>query len=361
MKYTKNGKEIELFFLSDEDIDSSDYRKFINSDEFRKFMRCPDDDLHAIRKKKIEYYKSLYDFKILCVRVDGVIVGQSCALKNYAMANGEKVDWWWSVDTYLMSACRGLGVGKNLQKVLHDSLPNFSSAWYTPINGIVKQKCGAHGIFDIWFNYYPVSSAITVFGDLCFRKLFKCPIPLRLSATRFYSWLNGLFIDSKLKNYVITEIPYEELDDSVSAFMESQLLKKDFHIIRSTNFLKWKYNSLKAGYHMLRFEKDGRTAAIISFSNIYVSGFDAVPINGVTIYDHVIADDCNITLKQLLLYVVRWYKVRNEKFDGFQMLERISYISRMCYPFHACPVLTTLKGNYPNSYLTFIDQDMDQV
>ena len=53
MKYTKNGKEIELFFLSDEDIDSLDYRKFINSDEFRKFMRCPDDDLHAIRKKKI--------------------------------------------------------------------------------------------------------------------------------------------------------------------------------------------------------------------------------------------------------------------------------------------------------------------
>ncbi len=362
MRYSKNGKEIELFSLSDKDLNSAFYRDFINSNEYRAFMHATQtDDLYAMRMKRIEYLKSYYGVKVLGVRIDGKFVGQSCAFKSVAIIQGVKTVWWWGIDMYLFAECRGLGIGRSLQEVLHKELPNFSSAWYTPINGIIKRKCGAHAIFDIWFNYYPVSSAITVFGDLCFRKLFKCPLPLRLSIPRLYSRLNGLFVNTKLNGYRVSEILYEQLNNNVASFMEEVLRCHDFHIERSEHFLKWRYKMLKAGYHMLQFEKEGKICAILSFSHIYDTGFDEVPIQCVTIYDHVISPDAGLSLKQLLLYVVDWYKKRGENFDGFQMLEKITYIGRLCYPLHSCQVLSTNNNLFAKAYITLADQDMDQI
>lgn len=363
MIYTRNGKKIEFFFLTGEDFNSKEYYNFINSTEYRKFMHITaSTDLFTWWKNRINYYKSLYSLKILGVKIDGLFVGQSCAVQVYAIVNNQRKEFWWSVDTFLLSNCRGLGIGKELQKILHMSLPNFSSAWYTPINGAIKRKCGAHGIFDIWFNYYPVSSAVTVFGDLCFRKLFKCPIPLRISVPFFYSGLNSISIDIRLKGYKVMEILYSELGCKESVFMEGVLAAKDFHIERSERFLKWKYQNLRVGYHMLNIAKEGRTEAIVAFSNIYDSRFDEVPIKCVTIYDMVIHPESKLTEKQLMLYIAQWYKKRKEKFDGFQMLSKVvGYWGKICYPFNACPVLSTLPGEYPNSYLTFADQDMDQI
>ena len=362
IEYEKNGKYIRVDFLKDEDVNSPGYLAFLNSDEFRAFKHAkPGEVLSKRHLGRMAMYRALYEQKTVVATIDGEIVGQSCSLKNYAIVHGKRVEWWWSVDTFLMTACRGLGIGKGLQKVLHDELPNFSSAWYTPINGIVKEKCGAHGIFDIWFNYYPVSSAITVFGDLCFRKLFKCPIPVRLNVPYLYCSVNSVFTDTKLKGYQVTEIPYERLGEKESAFMEKALAKKDFHIERSVEFLQWRYKNLKAGYHMLEITKEGKQEAIIAFSNIYNSGFDAAPIKGVSIYDMVISSESKLTERRLLLYIARWYRRRGEKFDGFQMLRRVKYLGRMCYPFHACPVLSTIEGEYKDGYLTLADQDMDQI
>lgn len=358
----KEGTKPEYVFLEDGDLENDLFKEFTNSEEYRKFKHTKEgEDLYAKQMDKIRYYKSCYDLKILCAKVNGKIVGQSCALKAYAMAKGVREEWWWSVDTFLMTACRGLGIGKNLQKILHVSLPNFSSAWYTPINGAVKKKCGAHGIGNIEFAYYPVSTSLSIFGDLGFRKLFKRPIPFRISIPYLYSALNGLFINTKLKGYTITEIPYDKMGEDVSEFMETALSKKDFHIERSLHFLKWRYSLLPAGYTMLKIEKDGKTDAIVAFSDVYQSRFDESPIKGVTIYDMVIAPESKLTKRQVLCYIANWFKRLHKKMDGFQMLDNFRYFGRWTYPFKACPVLTTLPGEYPDLYLTYADQDLYQI
>lgn len=362
MIYQKNGRSIELFYLTENDLSSQEFIDFINSKEYRAFMHADSDiDLYIQRMQRFEYYKSYYELKVLGVRLDGRFVGQSCAFRSVAIVKGHKTVFWWGADMYLFEECRGLGIGRALQQKLHVDLPNFSSAWYTPVNGIIKEKCGAHGIFDIWFNYYPVSSALTVFGDLCFRKLFKRAIPIRLSLPFFYSSINNLFIDSKLSDYDVREICYHSLGEKEALFMEKALSDKDFHIERSTHFLKWKYGNLKAGYYMISLSKGAKVEAIVAFSKIYNTGFDVAPIRSVAIYDMVVSQESELTDKQLLLYVARWYKNRKLCFDGFQMLTRVKYIGRMCYPFHSCKVLSTIDGKYNNNYLTLADQDMDQI
>lgn len=362
MRYIKNGKNIEISFLTERDLLDPSFIEFVNSDEYRSFMHVDDSvDLYAQRMDRFNYYKSLYAFKILGVKIDGRFVGQSCAFQTIAVVNNERKEWWWGIDTYLFSECRGLGIGKVLQKILHESLPNFSSAWYTPINGIIKRKLGAHAIFDIWFNYYPVSSAVTVFLDLCCRKLLKRSFPIRLSLPFFYAKLNTLFVDSCLRNYQISEVTYDLLGKEESVFMENALKSKNFHIERSEHFLKWRYKNLKENYHMLRIEKYGKLEAIVSFSEIYNSKFDVVPIKCVTIYDMVIAPTSQLSEKQVFLYIIFWYKERKLNFDGVQMLGQIHYFGKIYYPFHACSVLSTLSGKYSDCYLTFADQDMDQI
>lgn len=362
IEYTKGGKQIKIFFLSEKDVESRNYRNFLDSEEFRTFKHASkSDDLYKIHTERMQYYKSLYDQKTVCASVDGKIVGQSCALKHYAIVKGRRVEWWWSVDTFLMSACRGLGIGKALQKLLHDELPNFSSAWYTPINGIVKQKCGAHGIADVWFNYYPVSSLVTMFIDLSFRKLFNKAWPLRFGIPFLYARLNSIFTDTKLKSYKVIDVPYTAMGNSEADFMEASLSVKDFHIERSVDFLRWRYSNLKAPYHMLRLERNRMIEAIVSFTEPYSSKFDVCPIKGVTICDLVISPNSKLTERQVFLFVTRWLRQHGMKCDGIQMLESITYLGKIFYPFHACPILTTLEGYYPNSYLTFIDQDLYQI
>lgn len=352
----------EYFFLEEKDLESKEFIEFTNSAEYKKFKHCKEeDDLYERQMVKIRYYQSCYDLKILCAKIDGKIVGQSCALKAYAIAKGKRVEWWWSVDTFLMKACRGKGIGKQLQKILHDTLPNFSSAWYTPDNERVKKKCGAHGIGAIDFAYYPISTSLFVFGDLAFRKLFKRPIPFRISIPYMYSSLNGLFLNTKLKDYAIIEIPYEAMGENVSEFMESALNKRDFHIERSLHFLKWRYSFLLAGYQMLKLKKEGKTEAIVAFSNVYNSRFDEAPIKGVTIYDMVIAPESKLTKKQLLIYIANRFRKQHAKVDGFQLLDNFRYFGRWRYPFHSSPILTTLPGEYQDVYLTFADQDMYQI
>ena len=361
MSEIKDSKP-EYYFLEEKDLESQEFIEFTNSGEYKKFKHCKEeDDLYERQMVKIRYYQSCYDLKILCAKIDGRIVGQSCALKAYAIAKGERVEWWWSVDTFLMKACRGKGIGKQLQKILHDTLPNFSSAWYTPDNERVKKKCGAHGIGAIDFAYYPISTSLFIFGDLAFRKLFKRPIPFRISIPYMYSSLNGLFLNTKLKDYTVTEIPYDKMGDDVAEFMESALSSKDFHIERSLHFLKWRYSFLPAGYQMLRIEKEGKTEAIVTFSNVYNSRFDEAPIKGVTIYDMVISPESKLTKKQLLIYIANRFRKQHAKVDGFQMLDNFRYFGRWRYPFHSSPILTTLPGDYQDVYLTFADQDMYQI
>lgn len=362
MEYNKNGKQIKVFFVSDRDIESQDYKDFLESDEFRAFKHAkPSDNVYKVHLERMDYYRSLYDQKTVCATVDGKIVGQSCAFKQAAIAGGKRVEWWWGVDVFLKKDYRGLGIGKAMQQLLHDTLPNFSSAWYTPINGIVKKKCGAHGIAEVWFNYYPVSSLITMFTDLSFRKLFHKKFPLRFGIPFLYSQMNSLFSDTKLSDYRVVDVPYLELGEKEAKFMEDALSAKDFHIERSVKFLRWRYRGLKAPYHMLRLEKDGRIEALVSFSEPYNSKFDVCPIKGVTVYDIVVAPTSKLSERKVFLFMINWLRKNNMYCDGIQMLTPIKYFGKIYYPFHSCQILSTLAGQYPNSYLTFADQDLYQI
>ena len=168
-------------------------------------------------------------------------------------------------------------------------------------------------------------------------------------------------MNTTLKDYSVTEIPFDEMNEGVSEFMETVLCKRDFHIERSLHFLKWRYSFLPAGYQMLRFEKDGKTEAIVAFSNVYDSHFDEAPIKGVTIYDMVISPESKLTKKQLLIYIANCFSKRHAEVDGFQLLDNFRYFGRWRYPFHSCLVLSTVPGEYTDLYLTFADQDMYQI
>lgn len=363
MQYEVKGKQVEIFFLTKEDLCSQEYIDFLNSEECAKFFHAPEGmTVYEGKKKRMDMYFSLYDLKALAVKVDGKYAGQSCGFKVYAIVRGERKELWWSCDTFLLPACRGLGIGKKLQQTLHEQLPNFSSAWYTPINGIVKRKCGAKDIANVYFDYFPVSTWLSVFCDLACLKVFKKPLPFKLRIPYLYSNLMSLFTCTRYGDYTVTEIPYEQLGAEESAFMEDALKDKDLHIERSEHFLKWRYGNLPRKYHMLKFEKDGKTEAIVAFSEIHRTRYVESYIQSVNIYDIVIAPESKLTVRSVMLYVAKWYKHRGERFDGFQSLNDCKYFGRIVWPYPSVPMLSTLTDDFClDSYLSLGDQDMDQI
>ena len=120
MKYTKAGKEIEIFYLSEKDFFSQQFKDFVNSEGFSKFLHSENDvELFEKRIRRINLYRSYLDVKVLGATVNGRFVGQSCAFRSVVVANGVRREWWWSVDTFLLQECRGLGIGKALQEKFH--------------------------------------------------------------------------------------------------------------------------------------------------------------------------------------------------------------------------------------------------
>ena len=75
--------------------------------------------------------------------VDGHITGHTGAMLVPVKIGERTVIAGWSIDTFVSSAARGLGIGKKLQAANQSAHPLFMSLAMTPLNRAIKKKLGA--------------------------------------------------------------------------------------------------------------------------------------------------------------------------------------------------------------------------
>lgn len=316
---------------------------------------------YASRKARLEHFSAFLDFRCCVAIVDGDYVGQSCAYKTYAIAEGKRREFWWAVDTFVLSECRGKGIGKKLQEKLHQDIPNFSTAWYSPINGIIKRKYGADDIFGYRLMYYPVSCLFSMALDACWRKIFKRPFPVRLSLPSFYSRLNSLMSLKRLRRCEVEEHRVQDMAEHDFAFIAESMKGYDFYIERSPEFLRWRYTAMPYGIHLYRIKQEGKQVAFAACSDPHPSGFCGAPVQVVTIYELLIAPDVSLNRKDVMFLLSEQFRKQGKHVDGIYSSLDTSYMGRVCYPVSPRLVLSTLRGKFKNPYFTFADQDLDQI
>ena len=222
---------MEFIYLQEKDIETMQYISFFEMfhgvGSFKK------------RSERVHWYFRSGNFKLLMAVVDDRFVGQACSYKATAIIHGKEQEWWWGVDNFVLEEMRGKGIGKALQKKLHNDCPNFSSATYSSLNGIIKKKCGSHKIFEYHRYYCPVSCWLTLYTELILKKILsrKISIP-KIRLPYVYGLLNK---SQAIDKYTIKELKSSDYNDQLSSFIEDCLKSTSFHIQRSTAYLRWKY------------------------------------------------------------------------------------------------------------------------
>ena len=346
--------DISYSYLTIADIDTPQYRVFLEA--YHGAGTFP-----AWRERITWYFSKGNDaYRILVAKTDSKYVGQSCAYKVTAIVNGVETVWWWSIDTFVFPQMRGLGIGKKLQQQLHNDLPNFSSAWYSPTNGIIKRKCGGHGVMDFPFAYYPVSSYFSIVLELIVKKLVsrKFSVP-RLRLPYLYTKLNNLS-GLRQKDYQIEELNADALP-SLSEFMESCLDDTQFHIIRSKDYLQWKYvDNPRMKCHVLSVFEKGQRVGLIVFSDIQESKVVLAKAKIVKIYESLFTKTSKLSHKTLLAFVTNYYRNNKQPFDGILSLQKMDYRPTFIYPRPHSELLSTLPiEKLSSGYITYSDQDME--
>lgn len=344
-------KDCKLVYLEKEDLYTERYKKFLETEysNYEKFIR------------RMEWYAP-HGFKMLVAEVDGAYMGQSCGTRATAMVNGIEEEIWWSVDTFVVPQSRGMGIGKKLQKKLHEDLKNFSSVWYTPANGHLKRKCGAKEVLAVPFSYYPVSNFFTIFIELVWKKLFSKDIHFRINLPFFYYHLNS-FIGCKLnKEYTVEEMCESDINGNLAAFATTCLKDMPFYIKRDEDYLKWKYvNGPSIRYKMLEIKAKGKKIGIVAFSEDHDGHCVAVKAHVVKIFDSLFIPGYGLSHKKLLMLVMDYFKKKGIYLDGIWSLQKIDYYPKLVYPRPSAFMLSTLNESFDKGYLTYLDQDMDQM
>jgi GNAT superfamily N-acetyltransferase len=342
--------EIELVYLKVDDLSSYDYIEFIQrskEDNAKEFLN------------RMRWYFQRGNFQLLVARMDGQIVGQSCAHSVVACIHGERKQITWGNDNWVLESMRGHGIGKLLQSKLHENCENFTSASYSPTNGHIKRKCGSKEIFSYSSAFYPVSRYASIVFSLGIKKLFSRKFDgISLRIPNLYYYLNRVFT-SHLKDYVVREIAYQNLTEDVTSFINSNLKDRDFFVPRSLEYLKWKYGKDGFKYVMLEVVKQNKREALVAFR--YPCKAKIVLVNGITakILDMIIDKQSILTIKDLLLIVMKYCEPMH--IDGIISLQDIPYYPKLVYPYPRSYVLSTLKLDHPivNPYLSGLDQDME--
>ena len=338
--------DIKLFYITDFSKEKERlldlYKKYYGADALQRY------------NERIPWYQKNEDYHLLVAEANGELVGQACVYKANVIAYKKMLNFHWSIDTFILSQMRGRGLGKKLQAKLHEDFSNFSSAWYSATNGIIKKKCGARELFLVNFAYYPVSKYHSFIIDRAIRKLFKKEIHFSLPIYQCYNFYKGKGLDGvELKEVSFTD----EIIAKIHHFLESS--DYDFYFERTKEFFIWKYDenpNLK--YHLFEVKKNGKAAAIFAVSHVFETIVKDGKANVCTILDHFIDKESDISLKELIALTIDYYK-------GKSKLEGIKVIGSVDLPhgqITSMPLLTTYNGEIPNHpYLSFIDQDMEQM
>ena len=341
-------------YLSETEIDEPKYVAF-----FEKYHGEGSFDTWG---KKIHWYFNTGHFRLLVAENESGFVGQATAYMAKACVFGEEKEIWWGADAFVLAEMRGKSIGKLLQKKLHEDLPNFSSVAYAALNGIIKRKCGAKEIKSVQFYFYPVSCFFSILLELAIRKLTRKDIQLpRLRLPSLYLRAN-LLSCSSAKQLVIREIAKKEVPD-LSAFMEDCLKEEDFHIIRSKEFLKWKYtDNPLTSFKALSAEKDGEQVGIVILSDTYQGTYLLAQARLAKLYDCVVKKASGVSQEQVLKAALAYLRPKwQEAPDGILAIQKIPYCPKITYPRDRA-FLSTLECKELNSlYLSYIDQDMERM
>ena len=330
-----------------------------SNDKYHDFVAEFHREAAAHHIERTRWYMGHFDFRLLLAYVDGEIAGQSCAYKTTAVINGVQKDLWWSVDTFVLSRYRGLGIGKKLQAKLHEDCVNFSSLWYSRINGAIKRKLGARKLLSSKLNYYPINSLFSVVLA-AFRR--KNSINKKYLCRNKYINFHRLF---SVRRYIEIKMSIDDLikrSDEINKVLED---KNDFYIKRDVNYLTAKYigNPSITGYDVYGlWSKDRkRVHAMYVLSKPYMHQTFSVYLKVCTLLDCFIFDN-NVghkdVIRAALINAANYRKV-----DGLLAFGTPKSILRLTYPVRGMELLSTCHSEAPilYPYVSFIDQDMEQM
>lgn len=297
------------------------------------------------------WYHNGQGYKILLAIRDNKIVGQSCAFKAIAIVKGKEMPIWWGCDSFVLAEARGCGLGKLLQKKLHEDLPNFSSAYYAPTNGHIKRKLGAKELFPIEFTYYPVSSCIFPIGNMLASKYLKRKWPL-IHIPNFYYYLNRL----PVAKYKFKKV---ELTEELVNKMQTSLQLNDFYIRRDWTYMKWRYiDTPNLSYSVIEISDNDMVLAHAIISSVCSKGNYKV----VYLMDQFVYDKEHVTNKNILGVVTSYIKEAMGTVDGVYSLQNANWLLKFIYPKPNAKFLSTIEvSDIKNPYVSYSDQDMVQI
>jgi len=346
--------ETSYQYLTKADIESPQYHDFIEEYHGKGTYRM------WYRRMMWYWQRGDDTFRVFAASQEGKYVGQSCAYCVDACIDHKIIKLWWGVDAFVLSEMRGKGIGTALQRQLLIDCPAFTSAWYSPSNGAIKRKCGAKSILDYSYTYYPVSCYFSILLELVLKKSISRKLSLpRVRPPYFYSRINSL--KKKWRNqYNIRELEGAEIS-SQAGFIASCLKENQFYVLRSEEYLRWKYNdNPRMNYHLLTVYKDDKQVGLIVFSSIKDSSVVMAKGKIVKIYESLFVCNSGLTHRRLLDLVVKYWQDKGEKLDGIVSLQSMKYCPVFIYPRPHSEVLSTLNmEKITSGYITLSDQDME--
>ncbi len=342
---------IEYRYFDGKEITNEQYFTFIENAYGKKAKhKC---------EERFPWLKKNSGYRILLALSDNNIIGQACAYEVKAMANGKEIALTWGIDNIVLPEARGKGVGKTLQKILHENTPNFSSAWYSYTNGHIKRKFGAKAFAPNRFPYYAVSKYLGIYAEIAFKLIFKRRIRIPSRISNLY---HSIFGCKLAKDIVLSEI-FDFTNEHIEFIQESLEKNYDFYIKRDSEYLKWRYNENPTikNHHIIEVKKDDKIIAIVSFTEPQHRNYVRTTYYGATILDIFIKDKKLFSNKDALGVVVNYYKKQKIVLDGISTIFEIPYFAKINYPKKGIPFLTTYNGEINKPYISLLDQDMEQM
>lgn len=345
--------EVELVYLEESDVDTPEYISFFEGyhgiGSFRKW------------KAKIHWYFHGEGFRLLVARIGNGYVGQSCAYCVKAVVDGKRLDLWWGVDVFVLADMRGRSIGKKMQQKLHDDLPNFTSVSYAKLNGIIKRKVGATELLDVHFTYYPVSSYFSLLSDLVVKKIkrsFRFP---RIRLPYFYPF--GKLQPKKTQGLTIDVIDRKNMGDELSEFMEECLAKERFHVVRSKEFLQWKYTDNPAiDFKTVSVSEKGHRIGCAVLSDVYEGTYVVTKARLVKVYDCLVLPGCGLSHKQLLKIAFNYCRQHWKMApDGILDIHASESRPSITYPSVTHMLSNMDSPKLESGYVSYIDQDMERM
>jgi len=334
---------VKLEYIEDANVSEESYLHFLES-QYGHRAHCK----HGVRR---EWYKKRSGYKILLALENGHILGQSCAYKDIAIIHGKETEIWWGVDVFVLPEARGKGVGKLMQQKFHRELPNFCSAWYSPVNGIVKRKCGSKELFSVSFCYYPISSHFSYIGSLILKKVLKRSISLKCSIPFLYTFLNS----RRNKDISFREVA---LDEQVFNFIsDSSLSSSDFYVKRDSKYLTWRYiENPNLKFHVIELFKADKVEAIAIFTEVHSEeGFYVSKVMDVFKKRESVIEE-----KDILCSIAKYFKFKSTRIDGLLHLTVCNYYPRFVRETKFLSTMNLVK-DVMRPYLSYSDQDMVQM